>query len=122
MAEQRRARQIEVADRVEYLVTHELVDVAQAFLVQHAVAGNDHGVVERAAARQTSLAHALDLVEEAEGPRGAEFVLERGGAGRKRQLLAPDGAGGEIDGEADGKPIARRQHRRLAGRADGDRL
>jgi hypothetical protein len=46
------AQQVQVADRVEHLVLHELVVVAQPVAVQHAVLVHHDRVVEAAAQRE----------------------------------------------------------------------
>src|SRR5579883_1215534 len=100
VADDRRAGEVEVAERVEHLVTHELVDVAQALAVQHLIAADHHGIVERAAARQPGGAHLIDLMQEAEGARPADVALEALGIDGDGDVLAADGAAGEVDGEA----------------------
>ena len=52
MRQQRRTGQGQVADRVERLVAHELVGVAQALGVDDAVVAERDGVVERGAERE----------------------------------------------------------------------
>ena len=50
VADDRMAGQVQVTHRIQGLVAHELIVVAQAFLVQDAVAVDDDGVGEAAAA------------------------------------------------------------------------
>ena len=99
-ADDRATGEIEVAHRVEHLVAHELVAIAQAAFVEDAVAADHDGVLERAAERQPGRAHALDLVEEAEGPGAANVPLEARRRGDDLDALAADRVRGEIDGEA----------------------
>ena len=53
-AEDGRAGQSQVADRIERLVAHELVGVAQAFAIDDAVVADGDGVFKRGAERQAS--------------------------------------------------------------------
>ena len=100
MADDRSAREIEIAHRVEHLVAHELVAEAQAAFVEDAVAADHDGVVERSAAAPAPPRAAFHLLEEAEGAGAADFALEARRIGRHRDALAPDRVRGEIDGEA----------------------
>ena len=72
-----RAGKIEVADRVEDLVAHELVRIAQAGVVQHLGAADHHRIVERAAEQQARRAQRGHFVLEAEGAGAGDFLLER---------------------------------------------
>src|SRR5258708_16805217 len=122
MTNHRRAREIEVAKRVEHLVAHELVDIAQALAIEHAVAIDDHGVLKRAAARQPDGAHLIDLMQEAEGAGAADVALEALGVEGDGDVLAADRAAGEVDGEAHGEAVIGRERGGLAVLADGYRL
>src|SRR3546814_7697444 len=53
-ADDRRAGQIQVAQRVEDLVTHELVFVAQAVVIEDAVMTKHHGILQRRSEEHTS--------------------------------------------------------------------
>ena len=124
MPDDRRAGEIEIADRVEQLVAHELVGVAQAAAVQHPVAADHDGVVERAAARQPGRAQALDIVEQAEGAGPAELGFERV---RRRTSCCMSwrriSGLGEIDLEAHREAVDRAERRRCAaGSPTCDRL
>ena len=77
------AGQVQVADRVEDLVAHELVGVAQAVVVEDAELVEDDGVVHRAAQAEVALAHVFQVAHEAEGARAADFL--------------DVGVGGEVD-------------------------
>src|SRR3546814_7189065 len=63
----RLAGQIQVAQRVEDLVTHELVFVAQAVVIEDAVMTKHHGILQRPAASKAQRAQMLDLLHETEG-------------------------------------------------------
>ena len=65
--DQRQAGEREVADGVEHFVANKLVRVAQAFRIEHPLAVERHGVVERGAQREANLRQALDVAQEAEG-------------------------------------------------------
>src|SRR6185312_5617217 len=95
MADHRRTREIQVAERVEHLVAHELVDIAQPLAIEHAIAVDDHGIVERAAAREAGGAHLTDPMKEAEGGRAAQIAFKACGVDRDGEVLPADGAAGE---------------------------
>src|SRR5690242_17171778 len=76
-SEQRTPGEIKVSEGVEELVAHELVGVAQAADVQDVLAADDHGVVERSAARQAGGPQPVELVKQPECARAAELRLER---------------------------------------------
>ena len=78
LADEAVPEQVQVADRIEDLVLHELVLVAQAVLVEHAEVIQHDGVVEVAAEGEVARAHRLKVAHEAEGARAADF-LEEGG-------------------------------------------
>src|SRR3546814_7127497 len=65
MADDWGAGQIEVADRIQHLVAHELVVEAQAVLVEDGLAVDHDGVVQRAAAGEAHGAHLLDVLRQA---------------------------------------------------------
>src|SRR3546814_14293393 len=62
VADDRRADQVEVADRIEHLVAHEFVAEAQALGVEDLLAVHHDGVVQRAAAGEAHGAHLLDVL------------------------------------------------------------
>ena len=76
VTQDRRARKIKIADRIEHLVAHELVGIAQAALVEHLVAVNHHRIVERTATGEAHLTQLLNFMQEAKGARAGDFVLE----------------------------------------------
>ena len=90
------AEQVEIADRVEHLVLHELVVVTEPVGIQHAVLVHHDGVVETAAEREALGTHALDLVHETEGPGAAHFLHVR------------------VRREIDDNPVTRRIEGRMA--------
>src|SRR3546814_8814762 len=75
MTGNRRTGEIKIADAVENLVAHELVLVAQAFLVEDLVALHDHGIVQAAAAGEPHTAQLVDLFGEAAGSRPADLAF-----------------------------------------------
>src|SRR3546814_3403211 len=76
VADDRRADQVEVADRIEHLVAHEFVAEAQALGVEDLLAVHHDGVVQRAAAGEAHGAHLLDVLCEAEGAGARDIALE----------------------------------------------
>ena len=71
--EQRMPDQIQIADRVQNLMAHKLVVIAQAVRIEDAVLVHDDGVLQRPAARQTDAAQHLHVLHEAEGARGGSL-------------------------------------------------
>src|SRR3546814_9766280 len=69
MADNGGADQIEVADRIQHLVAHELVVEAQAVLVEDGLAVDHDGVVQRAAASEAHGAHLLDVLRDRKSTR-----------------------------------------------------
>ena len=76
MADDRPAGEIQIAIRIEQLVADEFVGEAQAAGVQHPVAADHDGVVERAAAGQSGGLEPRQVVEQAEGACRRELGLE----------------------------------------------
>src|SRR5512134_3061810 len=92
MADDGRAREVQVADGVEHLVAHELVRIAQPFLVENTVTADHNGVVQRSSPRQTRGPQFLNLIKEAEGARPSKLLLESSTNQIHRQrLTAHDG-------------------------------
>ena len=121
-AQDRRAREVEIADRVEHLVAHELVLEAQPSFVHHAVAVDHHGVVERTAARQAVPAQVVDFLQEAEGARPGDVGLELLAVDAARPALPRDHVAFEVDLEVDPEAARRRQAGVAPAVADLDRL
>src|SRR5215470_705083 len=76
MAEDRAAGEVEIAQRIEQLVAHELVSIAEAALIEDGIAAHHHGILERAAARESRCAHPVDILKEAEGTGAGDLALE----------------------------------------------
>src|SRR6185503_12607195 len=76
LADQRRAQEVQVAERVQNFVTHELVAIAQTVLVDDAVIVHDDRVVHVRAERALACAGALEVLEEAERARAADLFQE----------------------------------------------
>ena len=87
----------QVADRVEDLVTDELVGVAQALGVDHPVLADGDGVLERGAEREAGAPQLLHVAHEAEGAGAGDLAAEDGRRQIDRLALAADHRGGEID-------------------------
>ena len=102
----------------------ELVLVAEAVLVQHPVIVQHDGVVHRPAEREVARAHELEVADETEGPRAADFPQE----GRRREVhagalavLAEDRVL-ELDLEVDLEALVGLEARPLVAVPDFDRL
>ena len=70
-------QEIEVADRIQDLVLHELVVVTQTFVVEDTVFVDNHGVVETAPERQILCTQGLDFAQKTEGACTADLFDER---------------------------------------------
>lgn len=122
--EQRMPDHVQVADRIEHLVAHELVVVAQRVVVEDAVLVEHDRVVHARAARETHLAQHLGLVREAERARARDLAHVR----RLRQIdlerlpRLVDGRVAEIDREFDLEAEVRIETRELVAVADFDGL
>src|SRR6185437_13743997 len=66
-ADDRSARERQIADRVERLVAHELISVAQPFRIEDRVAVDGDRILQRRAEREALLPQRLDVAEETEG-------------------------------------------------------
>src|SRR5215212_7622083 len=66
-AENRRASERKIADRVERLVTNEFIRVTQSFGIKQAVVRNDQCVLERSAERVARAPQLRNVLHEAEG-------------------------------------------------------
>src|SRR5439155_7301836 len=77
LPDQRVPEQVEVADRVQYLVLDELVVVAQSFGIEHAEVVQHDRVLQAATEPEARRAHRFDVVHEAKCP-GARHFLDIG--------------------------------------------
>src|SRR5690348_15393921 len=82
------AREVEVTNRVERLVAHELVGIAQATGVEDLPVAHHDGIVERAAAGEARRAQTLHFLEEAEGAGTREIGPEGLRVDRQSKVLA----------------------------------
>ena len=72
------AQQVQVTDGIQDLVFDELVLVAQAVLVEHALLVHHDGVLDAAAQGQVVGAQEFDVAHETEGAGATDFLDERG--------------------------------------------
>ena len=122
--EDRAPGEIQITDRVQRLVPHELIGIAQAVFVQHPELVEHDGIVHRAAEAEVVLAHGFQVAHEAEGAGAADFadvVL-----GREVQLdpgqRVRDGRMVELDREAEAEPVKRFEPGQLVAVAHFHRL
>ena len=106
-AEDGRAGQSEVADRIERLVAHELVGEAQAFAIDDAVVADGDGVVQRGAESQAGGPQALHILHEAEGAGPGQFAAEGAGVEIDLDPLAADQRRVEIDLDVEMETVMR---------------
>ncbi len=71
--------QIQIPDRVEDFVLHELIAIPQAVFVENLRFPHHDGVIDTAAERQIALPHHFQIAHEAESARTRDFLHERGG-------------------------------------------
>src|SRR5215471_2473516 len=95
--EQGPARQREIADRVQDLVTDELVRKAQALRVEDAVVADDQRVLQRGAERVARIPQSGDIAHEAEGAGAGDLAAEAVGPQVERERLTPDQRVIELD-------------------------
>src|SRR5215204_218232 len=96
-----RAGKREITDGIERLVTDELVGKAQAFRIEHAVVGHDHGILERGAERITGAPQTRHVAREAEGARPRQLAAERRRIDIEGAGLLPDQGVIEVDVDFD---------------------
>src|SRR5262249_8482364 len=103
-AEDRRAREREVADGVERLVTHELVREAETLGIEAAVLADHERVLERGAQRVTRPPQLADVAQEPEGAGARDLAPEGRGTDLERQRLPADQRMVELDLDLDVEP------------------
>ena len=107
--EDRRPGQRQIAQRVQHLVAHRFVGVAQPFGVQHRIAIDHDRIGQRTAAGQAAGAHGVNVALAAEGAAVAQLA-HKGAVGHVQGLLLPaDGGVGEFDLERDLELVAGHQ-------------
>jgi hypothetical protein len=99
-AEERKADEGEVADKVEGLVAAELIRIAEG-TVHDAVFGEDDGIIEGAAADEAHRAEWFNIGFEAESAGAGENLAERMGIYEYFDFLLADQRVGKIDVAAD---------------------
>ena len=108
MTDDRAPGQVKIPNRIEHLVAHELVSVAQPLLIHDLVPVDHNGIIERTATRQPHGPQLVDLMHETEGPCPTHIALESTLGDLGKPLLATDQRLAEVDFEPDGKARARR--------------
>src|SRR6202040_2227063 len=89
-AEQRRARERQIADGIQHLVTDELVPKTQTLRIEHAIFGDDERILQRGAERISGAPQLGDVTHEAERPRPRDLTTEGVGSHIKGERLLPD--------------------------------
>ncbi len=105
-ADDRVAKQIQVADGVEDLVLDELVRVAQTVSVQNAVLVHHDRVVQAAPEGESLRAHHLDVGHESEGARTAHLLHVRAAGEIDHDMIAGGIERRVIEIDAEVEPVA----------------
>src|SRR6476646_3864271 len=92
-----RAGERKVADRIQHLVPHEFVRIAQAFRIEHAVLGHNQRVLKRRAERITRAPQFCYIAEETVRASARDLTPEYFGLAIKRQALPTDQRMLELD-------------------------
>src|SRR5277367_7021067 len=93
----RRTRERQIADRVERLVAHELVGVAQPFGIEDGVAIDGDRILERGAEAVARLPQLLHFAEETESAGPGDIASEGRRIKIEHPALAPDRRRFEVD-------------------------
>src|SRR3984957_11028763 len=93
----RRARERQIADRIERLVAHELVGVAEPFRVEDGVAVDGDRILERGAQRIAGPPQSLDVADESEGSGAGDIAPESRRIKIEHPALAADRRRFEVD-------------------------
>src|SRR5579883_2724017 len=122
-ADHRRAGQSQIADRIEQLVAHEFVAIAQTFGIDDAVAVKGDRIVERGAEGEAHFPEPLDIADKAECARPSDLVAEDARIEFDDFALAADGRRGKIDLDVEAEAaIGRTQFGISRAAFDADRL
>src|SRR5690348_10748436 len=108
-ADDRSTSERQIADRVERLVAHELVGVAQPFRIEDGVAVDGDRILQRGAEREALLPQRLDVAEEAEGAGAGDLAAECRRIKIEHPALAPDRRRFEVDLDVEPEAVLRRQ-------------
>src|SRR5690606_27018453 len=108
-SEQRIARQGEITDGIQHLVTDEFHRTTEALTIEDAVLTDGDRVIQRRAEGQPSLPELLDIVHEAEGAGDGQLVAKHTRIDIEGQALLPDERRIEVDLDVEMKPGMRRQ-------------
>src|SRR5260370_21795492 len=76
-SQQRHAQERQVTDDVQNLVTDKLVGKAQPRFIQHAVSGQDDGVIERSSANQVRPSQCFNLLDKSKRPGRSDVPRKR---------------------------------------------
>src|SRR5262245_55399106 len=106
-AEDGRAGESKIADRIERLVPHEFVGEAKTFAIDDAVVADGNRIVERSAESKPSSPEPLHVLHEAEGPGAGDFAAEGTRVQVDLDALIADQRGIEIDGDIEMETVMR---------------
>src|SRR5262245_61472502 len=106
-AEDGRAGESKIADRIERLVPHEFVGEAKTFAIDDAVVADGNRIVERSAESKPGSPEPLHVLHEAEGPGAGDFAAEGTRVQVDLDALIADQRGIEIDGDIEMETVMR---------------
>src|SRR3984885_3131815 len=92
-----RARERQIADRIERLVAHELIDVAEPFRVEDGVAIDGDRILERGAERIAGPPQSLNVADESESSGAGDIAPESRRIQIKHPALAANRRRFEVD-------------------------
>src|SRR5215831_4031386 len=95
--ENRRAGERQIADRVEYLVAHELVGKAQTFGIENPVVGENQSVLQRSPECETRTPQLRHIPHESKRAGAGDLAPECRGLDLDGECLASDQRMAEID-------------------------
>src|ERR1700733_3812667 len=92
-----RARERQIADRIERLVAHELIDVAEPFGVEEGVAIDGDRILERGAERVAGPPQSLNVADESESSGAGDIAPESRGVQIEHPALTANRRRFEVD-------------------------
>src|SRR5256886_14780041 len=105
-AEQRSARERQIADCVQDLVANELVGKTRTLWVENTVVADDERIFQGSSERVAGVPQARHITQEAEGARARDLSAERVGFYIDRHFVAPEERLPELHPSSDAEAAA----------------